>query len=143
MDGYHAWMLMSASLVLAMTAPALSLFYGGMSRSKSVLNMMMMSFSALGVVGIVYVLWGWSMSYAGGDVAGLFANGRVATESRETLTVPFAAVDQRGLSPMIAFAWSTHLACMGVRTQGRRTMKSISTRQSRASAVTPTQVLAG
>ncbi len=35
-----------------------------MSRSKSVLNMMMMSFSALGVVGIVYVLWGWSMSYS-------------------------------------------------------------------------------
>ena len=34
-----------------------------MSRSKSVLNMMMMSFTALGVVGIVYVLWGWSMSF--------------------------------------------------------------------------------
>ncbi len=74
MDGYHAWMLMAASLVLLMTAPGLALFYGGMSRSKSVLNMMMMSFSALGVVGIVYVLWGWSMSYGGGDVAGLFAN---------------------------------------------------------------------
>ncbi len=74
MDGYHAWMLMAASLVLMMTTPGLALFYGGMSRSKSVLNMMMMSFSALGVVGIVYVLWGWSMSYGGGDVAGLFAN---------------------------------------------------------------------
>ena len=34
-----------------------------MSRSKSVLNMMMMSFGAIGVVGIVYVLWGWSMSF--------------------------------------------------------------------------------
>jgi Amt family ammonium transporter len=55
---------MSSSLVLMMTAPALALFYGGMSRSKSVLNMMMMSFSALGVVGIVYMLWGWSMSYS-------------------------------------------------------------------------------
>ena len=64
MDGYYAWMLMSSSLVLMMTAPALALFYGGMSRSKSVLNMMMMSFSALGVVGIVYMLWGWSMSYS-------------------------------------------------------------------------------
>ena len=47
-----------------MTTPALALFYGGMSRSKSVLNMMMMSFGALGIVGIVYVLWGWSMSYS-------------------------------------------------------------------------------
>jgi len=74
MDGYHAWMLIAASLVLLMTTPGLALFYGGMSRSKSVLNMMMMSFSALGVVGIVYVLWGWSMSYGGASVGGFFAN---------------------------------------------------------------------
>jgi len=72
--GLQAWMLASASLVLMMTTPALALFYGGMSRSKSVLNMMMMSFSALGVIGIVYVLWGWSMSYGSKDVAMLFAN---------------------------------------------------------------------
>ena len=69
----HAWLLISASLVLLMTVPGLALFYGGMGRSKSVLNMMMMSFSAAGVIGIVYVLWGWSMSY-GGDVAMLFGN---------------------------------------------------------------------
>src|SRR6476620_8939269 len=67
-------MLMATSLVLMMTTPALALFYGGMSRSKSVLNMMMMSFSAMGVIGIIYVLWGWSMSFAGGDVATLFGN---------------------------------------------------------------------
>ncbi|MFC6288435.1 ammonium transporter [Nocardioides sp. GCM10027113] len=73
-DGYYTWMLVSASLVLLMTAPGLALFYGGMSRSKSVLNMLMMSFSALGVVGIVYALWGWSMSYGEGGVAMLFAN---------------------------------------------------------------------
>jgi ammonium transporter, Amt family len=63
-DGYYTWMLISSSLVLMMTTPALALFYGGMSRSKSVLNMMMMSFSAMGVIGIVYALWGWSMSYS-------------------------------------------------------------------------------
>ena len=74
MDGYYAWMLMATSLVLMMTTPALALFYGGMSGSKSVLNMMMMSFSAMGVIGIVYVLWGWSMSFAGDDVGTLFAN---------------------------------------------------------------------
>ncbi|MFC5729779.1 MULTISPECIES: ammonium transporter [Nocardioides] len=77
MDGYYAWMLVSASFVLMMTVPALALFYGGMSRSKSVLNMMMMSFGALATVVLVYVLWGWSMTYsagAGDDVAGLFAN---------------------------------------------------------------------
>src|SRR4051794_25713845 len=74
MDGYYAFMLVASSLVLMMTTPALALFYGGMSRSKSVLNMMMMSFGAMGVIGIVYVLWGWSMSFAGNDVGTLFAN---------------------------------------------------------------------
>lgn len=72
--GATAWMLISASLVLLMTVPALALFYGGMSRSKSVLNMMMMSFGATGVIGVLYVLYGWSMSYGGTDIAGIFAN---------------------------------------------------------------------
>nr|WP_230402369.1 ammonium transporter [Sanguibacter suaedae] len=65
-------MLMSASLVLLMT-PGLAFFYGGMVRSKSVLNMMMMSFGAIAVVVVVYVLWGWSMSY-GSDIAGIVGN---------------------------------------------------------------------
>ena len=63
MDGYYAWMIVATALVLMMTTPALALFYGGMSRSKSVLNMMMMSYVALAVVGIVFVLWGWSMGW--------------------------------------------------------------------------------
>ncbi len=74
MDGYYAFMLVATALVLMMTTPALALFYGGMSRSKSVLNMMMMSYLALGVVGIVYVLWGWSMSFGPDDIGGVFAN---------------------------------------------------------------------
>lgn len=72
-SGNSAWMLMSAALVLLMT-PALALFYGGMTGRRSALNMMMMSFGTLGVVSIVYVLWGWSMSYGSQSVAGLFAN---------------------------------------------------------------------
>ena len=72
-SGDTAWMLMAASLVLLMT-PAVALFYGGMSRRKSVLNMMMMSFGAMGVVGVTYLLWGWSMSYGGESVLGMFAN---------------------------------------------------------------------
>ena len=71
--GHAAWVLTSASLVLLMT-PGLAFFYGGMTRSKSVLNMMMMSFGAMGIVGVVYVLWGWSMSFGSQDVATLFAN---------------------------------------------------------------------
>ncbi|WP_028658934.1 ammonium transporter [Nocardioides insulae] len=71
--GLIAWVLVCSALVLLMT-PGLALFYGGMTRSKSVLNMMMMSFGAMGVVAVVYVLWGYSMSYGGDDVGLLFAN---------------------------------------------------------------------
>src|SRR3954470_4733346 len=75
MDGYYAWMLVATALVLMMTTPALALFYGGMTRSKSVLNMMMMSYVAMAVVGIVYVLWGWSESFGPTNLAGgLFAD---------------------------------------------------------------------
>jgi Amt family ammonium transporter len=64
-DGYYAFMLIATALVLMMTVPALALFYGGMSRSKSVLNMMMMSFIAAAIVGILYVAVGWSMGFGG------------------------------------------------------------------------------
>jgi len=71
--GATAWMLTSASLVLLMT-PGLALFYGGMSRAKSVLNMMMMSFGVIAVVAVVYPLWGYSMSYGPTDIGGIFSN---------------------------------------------------------------------
>lgn len=92
--GMHVWTLVAASLVLFMTVPGLALFYGGMGRSKSVLNMMMMSFSAAGITAIVYVLWGWSMSYAEGDVLGLFSNpfthfGLKGVEGTDLLSVGF------------------------------------------------------
>jgi Amt family ammonium transporter len=67
-DGYYAFMLVATALVLVMTVPALALFYGGMTRSKSVLNMMMMSFVAFGIAAIVFVLWGWSMGWGGDGV---------------------------------------------------------------------------
>ena len=76
--GNTAWMLASASMVLLMT-PALAFFYGGLSRGKSVLNMMMMSFGALATVSVVYVLWGFSMSFGNtvtgdSDIGGIFSN---------------------------------------------------------------------
>ena len=87
MDGYYAWMMVATALVLMMTTPALALFYGGMSRSKSVLNMMMMSYVAMAVVGLVYVLWGWSMSFGSHDqLGGLFAN--PSSSSGSTAWVP-------------------------------------------------------
>ena len=68
MDGYYAFMLVATAFVLVMTVPALALFYGGMTRSKSVLNMMMLSFVAFGITTLVFVLWGWSEGWGGDGV---------------------------------------------------------------------------
>ncbi|MFG1795495.1 ammonium transporter [Nocardia sp. NPDC049149] len=60
--GDTAWMLASSALVLLMT-PGLAFFYGGMVRSKNVLNMIMMSISAMGLVGVLWSLYGFSMAF--------------------------------------------------------------------------------
>jgi Amt family ammonium transporter len=61
-----AWMLVSTALVLLMT-PALAFFYGGLVRSKNALNTMMMSFVALGFVGVVWALIGYSLAFGTGN----------------------------------------------------------------------------
>ncbi|NRQ50230.1 ammonium transporter [Aeromicrobium stalagmiti] len=61
--GDTAWILASSALVLLMT-PGLAFFYGGMVRSKTVLNMMMMSFSALAIVPVLWVLYGYSIAFS-------------------------------------------------------------------------------
>ncbi|AEB11065.1 ammonium transporter [Marinithermus hydrothermalis] len=61
-----AWMLISTALVLLMT-PGLAFFYGGLVRAKNVLNTMMMSFAALGAVGMSWVLVGYSLAYDTGS----------------------------------------------------------------------------
>jgi Amt family ammonium transporter len=71
--GDTAWVLTSAALVLLMT-PGLALFYGGMVRAKSVLNMMMMSFGAMALVGILWVLYGYSMAFGTDLGAGLLGD---------------------------------------------------------------------
>ncbi|MBU3063845.1 ammonium transporter [Nocardia sp. NEAU-G5] len=60
--GDTAWMLASSALVLLMT-PGLAFFYGGMVRTKNVLNMIMMSISAMGVVGVLWAIYGFSESF--------------------------------------------------------------------------------
>ncbi|MDL4771654.1 MULTISPECIES: ammonium transporter [Thermomonosporaceae] len=67
-SGSTAWMLTSAALVLLMT-PGLAFFYGGMSRAKSVLNMMMMSFVSIAVVGMLWVVYGYSLAFTGGGLS--------------------------------------------------------------------------
>jgi ammonium transporter, Amt family len=61
-----AWMLVATALVLLMT-PALAFFYGGLVRSKNALNTMMMSFVALGVVGVAWAVIGYSLAFGPGN----------------------------------------------------------------------------
>lgn len=60
--GDTAWVLASSALVLLMT-PGLALFYGGMVRAKSVLNMMMMSFVTIGIVSVLWVIYGFKLAF--------------------------------------------------------------------------------
>ena len=59
--GDTAWMLASCALVLLMT-PGLAFFYGGMVRTKSVLNMMMMSMVTVGIVSVLWVVFGYELA---------------------------------------------------------------------------------
>lgn len=77
--GDTGFMLVSAALVMLMT-PGLAFFYGGFVRSRNVLNTLMMSFLLLGVVGVTWVLWGYSLAFAPGlpfigGLQWLFLNG--------------------------------------------------------------------
>lgn len=61
--GDTAWLLISSALVLAMTAPGLALFYGGMVRSKNALGTIMQSFIILCLISVQWVLWGYSLAF--------------------------------------------------------------------------------
>ena len=77
--GDTAWLLAASALVLLM-APGLALFYGGMVRSKSVLNMMMMTFGALAAITVIWVVVGYSLAF--GDDLGARAARRPARPLR-------------------------------------------------------------
>ncbi|MCL4378522.1 MAG: ammonium transporter [Actinobacteria bacterium] len=67
--GDTAWLLISTSLVMLMT-PGLAFFYGGMVRRKNTLSTIMMSFMTLGLIGVLWVLYGYSLSF-GKDIGGI------------------------------------------------------------------------
>ena len=94
-SGDTAFVLISAALVMFMT-PGLGLFYAGMARSKNVLGTIMHSFICLGVISIVWFLWGYSLSFGdslGGIIGGLNYLGLngVGMEPQEGSTIPHLA----------------------------------------------------
>lgn len=98
-SGDTAWVLASAALVLFMT-PGLAIFYGGMVRAKSALNMMMMSFAAIGITTIIWVIYGYSLTFGTsqggliGDLGHLGLSGTldqvVGAEGHQIPTLAFA-----------------------------------------------------
>src|SRR3982750_3098204 len=94
-----AWMLIATAMVLVM-APALGFFYGGMVRAKNALNTMMMSYVALGFVGVAWAIIGYSLAFSGGG--GLAGNlhfaflGNVGLEAKGAIPHgPFASYQAR------------------------------------------------
>lgn len=71
-SGDTAWILASSALVLLMT-PGLALFYGGLARSKNVGATIMHSFMTIGIVGVVWVLWGYTIAF-GPDMGGFMGD---------------------------------------------------------------------
>ena len=67
--GATAWVLMSSALVLFMT-PGLALFYGGMTRSKNVLNMLMMNLYCVGIIPVLWVILGFTLAFGSSGDAG-------------------------------------------------------------------------
>lgn len=65
-QGNTAFLLIAAALVLLMT-PGLAFFYGGLVKAKSVISMMMMSFGALGLIGVLWVLYGYAVAFPGAE----------------------------------------------------------------------------
>lgn len=95
--GDTAWLLAATALVLLMT-PGLALFYGGMVRTKSVLNMLMMSFVSIALVTVVWLLCGYSLVF-GGDTAGGLIGGL-----REAGLAGIGPADVHGTVPTLLFA---------------------------------------
>jgi Amt family ammonium transporter len=90
-SGDTAWVLASAALVLLMT-PGLAFFYGGMVRGKNVLNMLMMNFIVMGLVGIVWVMAGYTLAFGdGGSLIGDFQHWKLNHTEGLSGTIPTLA----------------------------------------------------
>ncbi len=100
--GDNAWVLTSAALVLFMV-PGLALFYGGMARSKNMLNMLMMNMICLGIVPIIWYLYGYSLSSTGTDngFIGTFDNVLLRDVSGDDLRDVFFALTFACITPAL------------------------------------------
>ncbi|MCP4894413.1 MAG: ammonium transporter [Actinomycetales bacterium] len=108
-SGVTAWLLTSAALVFLMI-PGLAFFYGGMNRSKSVLNMLMMVVGALFIVGILWAIYGYSMAY--GSTSGYFVGSFTDYFGLEAALAPPAEGDD--FPVMVDVVFQAMFACLTV-----------------------------
>ena len=111
--GDHAWMLVSSALVLMMTAPGLALFYCGLVRKKNVLGVMMQCIFLMGLMTVVWALWGYSLSFGGGDKwigngEHLLMKGVIPTYNEATKSVDYPMYPGLGIPVM------THMLFQGM-----------------------------
>jgi Amt family ammonium transporter len=94
--GDTTWMLLSTILVIMMTIPGLALFYGGLVRAKNMLSILMQVFSGFAMIALLWVIYGYSLAFAGpeqgglsaviGDLSKLFLNGVTPDSTAATFT---------------------------------------------------------
>lgn len=90
-SGDTAWLLTASALVLMMTLPGLALFYGGLVRAKNVLNVLMQCFLSAGVVGVLWILVGYSLAFGtGGAFIGDLSKIGLAGVTLDSVTANFA-----------------------------------------------------
>jgi ammonium transporter, Amt family len=103
-QGNTGFLLLAAALVLLMT-PGLAFFYGGLVKAKSVISMMMMSFGAIGLIGVLWVLYGYSIAFSGaGAETYIGLDGVWGTDTAAFGLGSLLAVPEGALYPPLAFA---------------------------------------
>ncbi len=91
-SGDTAWVLTASALVLMMTLPGLALFYGGLVRAKNILNVLMQCMLSAGIVGVLWVLVGYSLAFGTGNAfIGDFSKVGLAGVTLESVTANFAS----------------------------------------------------
>lgn len=114
--GHNGWMLVSCALVLFMTAPGLAMFYSGLVRKKNVLGVMMQCIFLMGLMTVVWALWGYSFSFGGSgtwfgnfEFIGMQNVSRVWDEATQQPTTPMWAAGESTQIPLL-----THMLFQGM-----------------------------
>ncbi len=118
--GDNAWMLTSSALVLFMTAPGLAMFYGGLVRKKNVLGVMMQCVFLMGLLSVIWALYGYSLSFGGDPAADGAAELSRWIGNGDNLLLKGVGAEWRDgkavipTHPTLSIPWLTHMLFQGM-----------------------------